>query len=711
MIDARTIAWPAASLGEAVAELARVSGLVRSLDVPPRATPDGSLDFHNNNALGHAVETIAGGLGVEAEPIEVQYADVDPVIRRASPVLLVLPGHADTRFLALCGARGANVRVLGPDLLVHRVPRATVRALLCGEAEAPFRADIDRALDAAEVPARRRDRSRDALLQQVLGGSSLGRAWLLRPSPGTSFWRQLRQSGLHHRAAILLGGHTGEYLLWLASWAMVGRGALEGRLDPGWLLAWALLLLTIVPFHMLVTWSEGVLAIGAGGLLKQRLLFGALKLEPEEIRHQGAGAFLGRVIEAEAVESLALGGGILAFLASVELVLAALVLAAGGARAQPILLGLWVAVTLLGSWIFYRRHRSWTGTRLSMTHDLIERLVGHRTRLAQEAPDEWHRGEDEALARYLEDSRAMDRADVALIACLPRGWLVLGLAGMAPGFVSGAASPALLAVNLGGILLAYRALQKLVQGLSHLAGAAIAWQQAGPLFRAAARDAETGVALAASAPRTAASGNAQPILQAHDVAFRYAQRSERVLHGCNLEIRRGERLLMEGPSGGGKSTLASLLSGLRVPEAGLLLLDGFDRQTLGSVAWRRRVAAAPQFHENHVLTETFAFNLLMGRSWPASEEDIDEAERICRELGLGDLLERMPSGMLQMVGESGWQLSHGERSRLFIARALLQHADLVVLDESFASLDPETMERALRCVLARAPTLLVVAHP
>jgi ABC-type multidrug transport system fused ATPase/permease subunit len=71
----------------------------------------------------------------------------------------------------------------------------------------------------------------------------------------------------------------------------------------------------------------------------------------------------------------------------------------------------------------------------------------------------------------------------------------------------------------------------------------------------------------------------------------------------------------------------------------------------------------------------------------------------------------MPAGLQQMVGESGWQLSHGERSRLYIARALLQGADLMILDESFAALDPETLAVALRCVLQRAPTLMVIAHP
>lgn len=84
---------------------------------------------------------------------------------------------------------------------------------------------------------------------------------------------------------------------------------------------------------------------------------------------------------------------------------------------------------------------------------------------------------------------------------------------------------------------------------------------------------------------------------------------------------------------------------------------------------------------------------------------------MCADLGLRDLLERMPSGMMQMVGETGWQLSHGERSRIFLARALLQNAQLTVLDESFAALDPETLEKCLNCAFKRAQTLLVIAHP
>jgi ATP-binding cassette subfamily B protein len=200
------------------------------------------------------------------------------------------------------------------------------------------------------------------------------------------------------------------------------------------------------------------------------------------------------------------------------------------------------------------------------------------------------------------------------------------------------------------------------------------------------------------------------LMDASDLIFRYRPQGEAVLRGVNLTIESGERVLLEGSSGGGKSTLAALLVGLRTPETGLLLLNGLDRHTLGE-GWRQLATAAPQFHENHILTGTLAFNLLMGRRWPETEEDLQVAEALCLDLGLGDLLERMPSGLMQIVGETGWQLSHGERSRVYLARALLQNAQLTVLDESFAALDPETLKKCLDCAVKRAWTLLVIAHP
>ena len=430
--------------------------------------------------------------------------------------------------------------------------------------------------------------------------------------------------------------------------------------------------------------------------------------------HQGAGQLLGRVIESEAVESLALSGGFLALLAGVELIMAAVVLGTGvGGQLHTLLLLGWIALALLMGRRYFRHFRHWSEARLRMTHDLVERMVGHRTRLAQEAREHWHDGEDQALEQYLARSGAMDQA--ALVqADDTRRLAGLKLAGdrpclrLRPRLTGGTRR------ELGG-----DSCSRFAHWESWLQARQLLWARRShgsgsrPFFRAAARPEVRGLptfALALS-PHWRRAADRQPVLEAHDLSFRYHERSEPVLRGCNLQVCAGDRILLEGPSGGGKSTLASLLIGLRSPQSGLLLFRGLDRQTLGAAGWRRQVVAAPQFHENYVLTGTFAFNLLMGRRWPAPPEDLHEAEAICRELGLGDLLDRMPAGMLQLVGETGWQLSHGERSRLYIARALLQNAALVVLDESFAALDPETLGRALRCVLDRASTVLVIAHP
>ena len=143
---------------------------------------------------------------------------------------------------------------------------------------------------------------------------------------------------------------------------------------------------------------------------------------------------------------------------------------------------------------------------------------------------------------------------------------------------------------------------------------------------------------------------------------------------------------------------------------GLLLAGGIDFATVGAQGWRGLVATAPQYHENHMLSGPLLFNLLMARSWPTAE-DAREAWAVCEELGLRPLIERMPAGLQEIVGETGWQLSQGERSRVFLARAILQGAQLVILDESFAALDPETLDLSLQCVLRRAPSLLVIAHP
>jgi ABC-type multidrug transport system fused ATPase/permease subunit len=317
------------------------------------------------------------------------------------------------------------------------------------------------------------------------------------------------------------------------------------------------------------------------------------------------------------------------------------------------------------------------------------------------------------LEGYLGACSRLDRSVLPLIAMVPRGWIIVGLLCLAPKIVSGTAAPATLAVAFGGILLGQAAIQKLTQSLAYLTGAMIAWRQVKPLFQDAAREDEAG-SLSPATLATAISTDSEestPVLAMYDVAFRHQGRAEKAIDGCNLIVRAGEQCLLEGPSGSGKSTLAALAGGLRQQQSGLILLRGLDRQTLGSRAWRRLVACVPQFGENHIFSATLAFNVLMGRRWPATPQDYAEAEQVCRELGLGELLDRMPGGLQQPVGETGWQLSFGERCRVFMARALLQGADFVIFDENLGSLDPETLPQVAGCIRRRASTLLVIAHP
>jgi ATP-binding cassette subfamily B protein len=513
-------------------------------------------------------------------------------------------------------------------------------------------------------------------------------------------------NGTHRRTILLALVHGAQYLLVLAAWWVLGRAALTGHLDAAWLTAWGLALLTLLPLQLTALWLQGRIAIGAGSLLKQRLLAGALRLDPEEIRREGAGQLLGRVIEAEAVESLALGGGLAAGLALLELIVAAAVLAMASTLLS-LLLVVWTGFSGALALRYFHRRRGWVHGRVSLTHDLIERMLGHRTRLAQQAPERWHDGEDETLERYVQASARMDRAAVGLLAVSSRGWMFVALCGLAPLFVSGQ-SVVTLAIAAGGILLAFKALERLANGLWSLIGAAIAWEQTAPVFKAASRPTSAIQGVPAAHVASTTSG---PVLDATDLRYTHAGRADPVLHDCSLAVARGDRIILQGESGGGKSTLAALLSGLRTPQSGLLLLNGVDRQTVGSEGWRRRVVLVPQFHENHLVLGTVAFNALMGGEWPPAAEDFGRAEDLLRALGLGSTLDKMPSGILQTVGETGWQLSHGERTRLYRARALLQKPEVLILDESFAQLDPETMGLALDAVVARAQTVVLVAHP
>jgi ATP-binding cassette subfamily B protein len=696
--------WAADRLGDALSRLARHDGIGLGRAAAPQPPPD--LGDQAAERVRVWIESAARTLGVEAWHRSVLHRDVPSFLRDAAPALIAVPGE-EARFLVVTGRTGGRIQLLGPDGVTRALPVEQVRDELCREIEAPHVQIMNDVLREAELPVAGLERARARLVATRVSTLPVCSGWLLRMAPDRPLHAHLARLGIYRRLGMLTLAHVAQYVLWLLSWWLIGKAALEGSLDTGWLIGWALMLLTIVPVRALSSWSQGVLAVGLGGLLKQWLLCGALRLEPGEIRHLGSGQLLGRTIEADTMETLAIAGGFLGLFAVIELALAMAVLAvgAGGLISVAFLCG-WLALTAVLAYGYARATDHWAELRLGLTGELVDRMVGYRTRLVQEPRHRWHEGEDQALEAYLDASAAMDARATLVLALVPRGWMVVGLASLVVPFALGDVSPASLAIALGGVLLAYEALGKLSGGLFNLVGAAIAWKQIAPLMQALRREGDRGVpsALAREPDRE------QVLLEAHNLGFTYPGQHAPVLRGCSLTIRAGDRILLEGPSGCGKSTLAAVLCGFKPAQSGLLLLRGLDRKTLGSDGWRRLVTSAPQFHENFVFTGMLNYNLLMGGNWPPSGPVAQEALELCEELGLGPVLARMPGGMEQLVGECGWQLSHGERSRLYIARALLQGADLVILDESFAALDPETLRQCMECVFRRAGTLFVIAH-
>jgi ATP-binding cassette, subfamily B, bacterial len=704
------LAWSEDALDEAIVALARVCGLCPRAIAIPRVPAD--LGERDARGRDRWFEAAAHYIGIEVEPTECAYGELDAVLAGLAPALVCVPSAGGRRYLAVLSSKRGGLRVITPSLARRRVAVGELRETLTLDMEQGPSERVDRWLSVAHVDPRRLARARRELLTHFLAERRVGGMWLLRADPGASFWRELRRKGVFGKAASFAAASLAQVVVGVVGWALIGSSSLDGVVERSWLLTWILVSLSAIPLQLASASLGGRIAADIAAVLKQRLLAGALRLDPEVIRTQGSGRLLGMVSESTAIEAAGLGGALGAAVAVVQLVSAVVVLSFGvGGVLHVVTLLFWCVVVGLLAARAHRRRLAWTRERLGLTSSFVENVVGNRTRVVQEPPHQWHRLEDDMLTRYLTSSRAMDAASTQLAALPARGWLVLGSLALLPAMLAGHAEPVPLAISVGGILQAQAAFAALMVSATSLIGAHVAWGSIGRLFRGAGAMPTAGVPnLVAGAPRTSVGGESM-VVEAHALSFRYRPAGDAVLRGCSLALRRGERVLLEGRSGGGKSTFAALLAGLRCPETGYILMGGLDRSTLGDSGWRARVASAPQFHENHVLSATLGFNLLMGRSWPPSDEDRREATSICRELGLGSMLDRMPSGLDQVVGETGWQLSHGERSRVFLARALLQRAELIVLDETFGALDPLTVRGCLDTVLRRSPALIVIAHP
>jgi ABC-type multidrug transport system fused ATPase/permease subunit len=177
-----------------------------------------------------------------------------------------------------------------------------------------------------------------------------------------------------------------------------------------------------------------------------------------------------------------------------------------------------------------------------------------------------------------------------------------------------------------------------------------------------------------------------------------------VLDHVDLTVQPGEHVAIVGPSGAGKSTLADLLARLADPDEGTIALGGVDLRTAPVEHVRERIRLAGQ--DAHLLAGTIAANVRIGR---ADATDA-ELERALEQAGLADWLDALPDGIHTLLGEDGVAVSGGQRQRIGLARALVSGAEILILDEPTAMLDPTTATGLLDDVLATDRTLIVVTH-
>jgi ABC-type multidrug transport system fused ATPase/permease subunit len=193
-------------------------------------------------------------------------------------------------------------------------------------------------------------------------------------------------------------------------------------------------------------------------------------------------------------------------------------------------------------------------------------------------------------------------------------------------------------------------------------------------------------------------------IELRDVAIAYDGRP--ALDRVSLRVEPGQMLAIVGPTGGGKSTLASLIPRFLDPDAGAVLLDGRDLRDLKLKDLRACVAFMPQ--ETMLLAATVRENIGYGRPG-ASAVEIGQAARLA---AADRFIRTLPHAYDTEVGEQGALLSGGERQRIALARAFLKEAPVLVLDEPTSALDPETetaVFEALRGPL-RAKAVLLITH-
>jgi len=195
-------------------------------------------------------------------------------------------------------------------------------------------------------------------------------------------------------------------------------------------------------------------------------------------------------------------------------------------------------------------------------------------------------------------------------------------------------------------------------------------------------------------------------LRVENLRFRWLPDRPLVFDGLNLDIPAGSRVALLGPSGAGKSSLAALLLKVAAPEEGAIRLGGTDITTLAADDVRGRFAWLGQ--TTHLFDDSIRANLLLGRP------EATDAEMWCAldQAAIGELVRALPEGLDTWVGEGGAKFSGGQARRLVLARALLSHAPILILDEPCNGLDADTERAFLETMnnVAAGRTVILIVH-
>ena len=196
-------------------------------------------------------------------------------------------------------------------------------------------------------------------------------------------------------------------------------------------------------------------------------------------------------------------------------------------------------------------------------------------------------------------------------------------------------------------------------------------------------------------------------LELRGIRFRYGD-GPWVLEDADLCLQPGRAIVLTGPSGAGKTTMAELLVRFVDPSAGTVALGGVDLKTVSQADVREAILLAPQ--DCYLFATSVRENVALGRRGA----DDEEIEAVLRRVGLGDWLDTLPDGLTARVGERGARVSGGQRQRIATARALLARPRFLVVDEPTAHLDPAGARSLLAELAATAREtgvgVLVVTH-